>query len=368
MKYLKVLVLLTPIIILVIIQACKNNNVVQPPNVNNQTENSPVLLNPPNNLTTQELQPLLDWQDYNSATSYRVQISLDANFAGTMLVDTSGIIASQFAFQNPNITTGIYYYWRVIAAVPSGSSAWSSSWRFRIILVPPPPPNLLLPPDASVNQPPLPLFDWGDSPTAQYYRLQVSSSSNFQPLLLDTTSIQASQLQCPLFVLNTNSQYYWRVNASNSNGISTSDWSSVFSFTTISGPEPSSISGTITFVDSNFTQPSQDKYFVGAYTQWPPTLYPPVASALLQPHFNGNNYTADYTLHHLPDGPYIITVYYLSSPNFTFNPILGIYGCDTVHLDYSNCPNNPAQVQIINAGGEENKNILSWANTAKRIF
>src|SRR5437899_11575354 len=101
MKYLKALLILTPIISFVIIQACKNN-IVQPPNVNNQTENSPVLLSPPNNITTQQMQPVLDWQDFNSASSYRVQISLDANFAGTMLVDTN-LTISQFIIHTPNL-------------------------------------------------------------------------------------------------------------------------------------------------------------------------------------------------------------------------------------------------------------------------
>ena len=48
--------------------------------------------------------------------------------------------------------------------------------------------------------------------------------------------------------------------------------------------------------------------------------------------------------------------------------ILGIYGCDTVHVEYSNCPFNPEAVNVINGWGSENINFITWADTTKRIF
>src|SRR5205085_6790853 len=172
---------------------------------------------------------------------------------------------TQVSIPSGILNVSSYNYWRVIASVPGGESSWSVVWRFNIIFNPPPAPVLLSPADNSTGQPFLTFFDWNDVNTAQYYRIQISRFSNFSTILLDSNRIAVSQFQCPPFTLTTNTQYYWRVNAANSNGFSTSDWSSAWNFTTLDAPEPNSISGVITFADSNFIQlPSY--YIVSAYT------------------------------------------------------------------------------------------------------
>ena len=366
MKLLKSIQYSALLLFIFLLFGCKDSNTVQPPVNNNGNPNSPALLSPPNEATIRDLQPILEWQSFNGAVTYHIQVSLDANFNGTMLMDSTGITATHVTLTTGLGSTGSYYYWRVIANITGGTSPWSPTFRFRTIENPPSAPNLLAPLNGSVNQSFLPFFDWDEPATAQIYRLQVSVNQNFQTHLIDT-SVSTSQIQCPYFVLNTGALYYWRVNASNSGGLSTSGWSASYSFTTVSGPSPSTISGQVTFTDSSFVQPMLHRYFIGAYNSWPPADNSLSYSRELNIQLSGGTYSSTYQLSRVSDGPYVLAVYYIPNLNQQNIPILGIYGCDTVHIQYSNCANNPTQVIMANGNGLESRNILSWADTTSRV-
>jgi hypothetical protein len=347
-----------------VLQSCKDNAVVETPPATNQNPEVPQLISPVNEGTINFFTPTIDWHDFQGAVNYRIQISLDANFSGTMIMDSSGITASQLHIATGLFTTNSYYYWRVKASLSSGATPWSGVWRFRIILNPPPAPNLISPLNGAINQPYTPLMDWNESSTAEFYRIQIATNPGFATLVIDSSRIPVTQYQVPEFALTVNTQYFWRVNASNSGGASTSPWSAPWSFTVMNGPQPNSISGTITFVDTNFSH-SPDGYKVGAFNGWPP-FSPFSEDSLIITHI-GNLYTANYKITRLPSGDYNVAVY----PNLFSNPeirVLGIYGCDTVHVEFSNCPQSPSTVSIINGWGVEGINFLSWADTTKRIF
>jgi hypothetical protein len=351
------------------ISGCKDDAVTENNNNNNnQDPTAPQLLEPLNNSTTVSLNPVLKWAAFPNASGYRVQLSLDANFIGTMFEDSS-LSATEITISSSLPSTNVYYYWRVIAQLQGGGfSEWSAVWRFTVVLSPPQPPNLILPPNNSVDQHFLPLFDWDDPATAETYRVQVSQNQNFTPVLFDTSGIQLSQLQCPPLYLNTNTQYYWRVKAANSGGLSVSDWSSVFTFTTISGPEPNSISGTITFVDTNFLiLPSH--YTAGAFqtSNWPPSIPSPYRFDSLTIQQSGNTYIANYKIRHLPDGNYYITTSPRRGTEFV-GSILGVLGCDTNRTIYSSCAYTPQKVTISGSVGVVNINFLSWADSTQVIF
>ncbi len=350
----------------IIFESCKNNPVVQQQQQNNQNPTSPTLVSPQNETTTRELQPTLVWQSFSSAVSYQVQMSLDANIGGTIIFDTSGIANTQMQVAPHKLNTAIYYYWRVRAFLSSNTfSNWSSVWRFNIVLNAPNPPNLISPPDGAINVPFLPTFQWSHVDSADFYRVQVSRNVNFSTILFDTNRVVSNQFQIPVFYINTGTQYFWRANASNSNGVSTSPWSTVFHFTTVNGPQPNSINGRITFVDSIFALPPVI-YTVTAFTSWPPGGSTGQTDSLIIIKA-GNNYVADYTIPRLYNGNYYVSV--IATGSQTPVPlVMGIYGCDTVHLPYSGCPNNPSTVLVQNNEGTTNINFLSWADTTKRIF
>ncbi len=361
-----VLSVILAVSLFVYLQSCKNDETpVIPPEINNEAV-IPVLLLPANNSTSQNLAPVLDWEDYLNAQSYRLQISLDANFAGTMIFDSSGINVSQFASPQGMLTTNNFYYWRVKAAGSFGTTDWSKIFRFNIILTAPDAPTLNTPANGSTNVSYTPFMDWNPSSGADFYRIQISTATNFSSLDVDSGRIINTEMNIPQFILNSGTTYFWRVNASNSNGASTSQWSTVFNFQTVSGPTPNSISGTVTFVDSNFVTPGGSAYYLALYTSWPP-VGGPFATDTLDILFINGTYKATYRIKRLNNGTYYpVTI----TPSGLFNtpPILGIYGCDTVHLQYSNCPNNPTNVTISNNFGHQNIDFLSWADTTKRIF
>lgn len=356
--------LLLAVLTTFMLQSCKDDSVVETTNPENQGPSVPNLTEPGNGITIGIFNPMLNWEDFPGAVSYRIQVSLDANFTGTILMDSSGISQSQIRIPTGILTTNSYNYWRVNATTVSGTTPWSNAWRFNVILSPPGAPNLLSPPDGALNQPFTPTLDWNDVPTAQNYRVQVSYTPVFDYIVFDSSMVPSSQVSVPEYVLSVNSQYFWRVNASNSGGISTGPWSTAWNFTTMDGPEPNTIKGTITFVDTNFL-PFPNYYKVAAFSGWPPVV--PVLEDSLEITHSGNNYTASYRIGRLDDGSYYLTVYPVTSTSLEFK-ILGIYGCDTVHTNYSNCPFNPSPVNIINGWGSENINFLSWADTTQRIF
>ncbi|RPI18032.1 MAG: hypothetical protein EHM58_06830 [Ignavibacteriae bacterium] len=348
------------------IQSCKNDEtVVTPPPI--EPENPvPVLVSPHNESSSQILTPLLDWEDFSNAQSYRIQISLDANFEGIMILDSSGITASQLQIQQGRLSTNSFNYWRVNATGNSiGTTNWSKVWRFNVILEAPDPPVLISPPDGTTNLGYTPELDWSDVPGAQIYRVQVSPYQNFSAVILDSGNLTQTQITVPVFILNSNLTYYWRANAANSNGISTSQWTAPWSFTTISGPPPNTISGTIFFVDTNFIQGIVG-YQLGIYTTWPP-VGPPAISDTFSVIYTPAGYKANYRITHLLNGNYYVTVV-TTSGLFQTPPVLGIYGCDTVHLQYSPCPANPTTVNIVNNIGKSGINFLSWADTLMRIY
>lgn len=355
-------------ILIITISACKDDAVVQEfNNNNNQDPTAPALTEPANNSVVPISGPLLKWIEFPNTVSYRVQLSFDANFIGTMFLD-SNTNATELKVRDGILTTGVNYYWRVISMQNGNNSNWSVVWRFSIILSPPAAPILLSPSNGSVNQSFTPTFDWDDPSTAQTYRLQISETSAFSTILYDSSRITVSQLLCPPMILNTGTQYYWRINASNSNGLSTGDWSVPFNFNTVSGPEPNSISGTITFVDNNFIH-SPYFYAASAYTtlSWPPTAFNPSAYDSLSVQQSGNIYTASYKIRHIPNGTYYIANGIINRTISSVD-IYGTYGCDTSRVKFSNCAYTPVQVTISDNNGVTGINFLSWADSSKIIF
>jgi hypothetical protein len=136
----------------------------------------------------------------------------------------------------------------------------------------------------------------------------------------------------------------------------------------VSGPDAKSISGTITFADTNFAT-SGGYYDISAFPSsgWPPMAGPTQNDSLVITKV-GNQYKANYKLTNLPDGNYVLTSAWIILP-YTANSTvgLGMYGCDTSHS--AGCIfGTPGTVTISNSVGVENINFLSWADTLNRIY
>ncbi len=98
----------------------------------------------------------------------------------------------------------------------------------------PPTPILASPINGATSVSTSPTLSWNTSSGATSYRLQVSSDINFTSGVFDQSGITTTYKQVGPFLNSTT--YYWRVNATNSNG--TSYWCCPWSFTTQNAPPP----------------------------------------------------------------------------------------------------------------------------------
>jgi photosystem II stability/assembly factor-like uncharacterized protein len=191
---------------------------------------SPVLSSPANGAAGQSLSLMLQWNSSSGANSYRLQFGTDSSFATTM-VDDSTLEGN--AFEVHALTISTTYYWRVNAKNVGGTSAYSATWNFMTKYVAPPAtPTLATPENGAVNQPTTIVLHWNAVDTVEHYQVQLSNDSLFENLLVNDslltgTSRTVQQLQ-------TLTMYYWRVRAKNVGG--TSDYSSLWNFTTVTAP------------------------------------------------------------------------------------------------------------------------------------
>ncbi|MFA6467654.1 MAG: ice-binding family protein [Bacteroidota bacterium] len=190
---------------------------------------TPVLVSPIDGAINQSIIQTFTWNTVQSASSYRLQVSLDPGFVVTVfndstLTNTSTVVSG--------LTVGSTYYWRVNSKISGGTSAYSNVWNFSTIAVPAAP--VLVTPNASaINISTSPTFSWTASPGASSYTLQVSTSSSFVNTVYNNATITGTSQQVTGLVGGTG--YFWRVSAKNAAGTSTY---SSRSFTTISAGTP----------------------------------------------------------------------------------------------------------------------------------
>ncbi|MBI1806904.1 MAG: choice-of-anchor D domain-containing protein, partial [Ignavibacteria bacterium] len=91
---------------------------------------SPLQVSPANGATGVSTNPTLSWSQVATATSYRLQVSMDSSFA-TTIFDDSTITATSATISS--LANSVTYYWRVSASSVNGISAYSSVSRFTTV-------------------------------------------------------------------------------------------------------------------------------------------------------------------------------------------------------------------------------------------
>jgi hypothetical protein len=141
---------------------------------------------------------------------------------------------------------------------------------------------------------------------------------------------------------------------------------------TSSGPENNTISGTVYFADTSIGSSAAGYYDIAAFSSWPPTGAPS-ANDSLELVKVGGKYQATYTIKGLGVGvdsaKYVVAIGWRRVTGGA-SPVMGIYGCDTAHYTppTSTCPYNPTKIIIRGNAGVTGQNVISWADTTKRIF
>ncbi|MGB6873288.1 MAG: fibronectin type III domain-containing protein [Dehalococcoidia bacterium] len=176
----------------------------------------------------------LTWQD-NSSDEAGFKIERKTGSGSYSQIATVG--ASVTSYSNTGLTASTTYYYRVRAYSVAGNSDYSNEASATTLPPPPAAPVLKSPANRSTVPSLTPRLEWNASTGATDYGLQVAITSSFTSLVVDETGITDLFYDVSEGTLNWNTIYYWRVNAKNSLG-STSTWSRYRYFRTAVGPPP----------------------------------------------------------------------------------------------------------------------------------
>jgi hypothetical protein len=193
---------------------------------------SPSLVSPANGVSGISTTPTFIWNVTPGAVNYHLQVASDANFQ-SLAIDEYGITGTQYVTPSGFLSGQQIYYWRVQASNTGGFGPYSSIWNFTTMIAPPAAPILTSPPNNSTGISRNPVLTWNPVPNANSYRVQVSTSPLFTPLIVNAVTGSATQYTVST-TLQYNTQYYWRVQATNAGG--TGNWSNVWNFTTLINP------------------------------------------------------------------------------------------------------------------------------------
>ena len=169
--------------------------------------------------------PLIDFTDVEDVISYGLIVATDQYFTD-IIISVEGLTESQYQVPagSPLLPLTMYY-WKANATDGNATSPWSQRWSFATggDL---PAPYLLVPVNGASGIPSTVPFDWTDVFGSAEYQIQVAIDPLFSNLIVDLT-VTPSNLT---FGLDMNSEYYWRVRATNP--FSISPWSEEWQFTT----------------------------------------------------------------------------------------------------------------------------------------
>jgi titin len=183
----------------------------------------------------------LTWQDNSSdETGFKIERKTGSGSYSQIATVGAGVTS----YSNTLLSAGTTYYYRVRAYNAVGNSDYSNEASATTLPPPPAAPVLKSPASASTVPGLTPRLEWNASSGAVSYGVQVSTSSSFANLVVDETGITDLYYDIAPGILNWNTTYYWRVNARNSFG-STSSWSSSWYFKTAVGPPPNAPSNLV---------------------------------------------------------------------------------------------------------------------------
>lgn len=183
---------------------------------------SPTLAAPANNATEIALSPTLSWNAVSNAVSYTLQVSTSNSFS-SFVYNQSGLTNTSQLISGLNIATT--YYWHVNSTNIYGTSSWATAFTFKTV-TPPQAPTLSTPTNNATEVALSPTLTWNAVSNTVSYILQVSANNSFSSFVYNQSGLTNTNQQ--ITGLNSGSEYYWRVNATNIYG--TSGWSSIWTF------------------------------------------------------------------------------------------------------------------------------------------
>ncbi|MCD4772836.1 MAG: T9SS type A sorting domain-containing protein [Bacteroidales bacterium] len=166
----------------------------------------------------------LEWDKISGILDYIIQIDTDPAFSDPIerISLTNKIMTEELIFGN-------MYYWRVNANHINDVSEWSEVWTFETI-------NTVLldsPENGAINVERLPNLEWEEILGASKFQVQYNDSPDFTEPISDVITPDSLPEFQIIYILEKEVEYFWRVRAMDGLIADTTDWSEVWSFTTI---------------------------------------------------------------------------------------------------------------------------------------
>ncbi len=171
----------------------------------------PVLSTPSNGQTGVSVFPKLIWFS-DHATSYKLYVNdNDGNWGSALYAENQGSDTSKiFSISDKNfpLANASKYYWKVAALDSSGNEYTSDTYHFTTITAAM--PTLLLPANGVELGGASTMFSWYTLVSGIQFELQISTSSDFNSFVIDTTTANTFvSVDNTNFALGTT--YFWRV-------------------------------------------------------------------------------------------------------------------------------------------------------------
>lgn len=192
-----------------------------------------LLLSPANNATKVPVYPTLSWRSIPGADQYQVSIASNPQFTGSINQTTNATSLIPINQLQPHTQ----YHWRVRTKFGQTDGPWSVARTFTTYGPPDEAPILVAPGNLASQIGRMPTMIWRSLPDAEFYQIQLSTSSNFSTIVYQEVGITDTTSTVD-FELNPIAQYYWRVRGGNDLGLTDSPtagfgpWSTTRSFIT----------------------------------------------------------------------------------------------------------------------------------------
>ena len=260
-----------------------------------QMTESPNLISPTNGSTGISYTSVdLEWSSIPEATSYQYQYSQDDSFNTGVFNGTIAFLTETIGNLDQNTT----YYWRVKGQNSSGYSPWSEIWNFTTETESLDTPVLVSPANNAINQETDITLVWNTVADATNYKCEYSTDNTF----VSSTSVFTASTETSLTELDNNTQYFWRVQATD--GSQFSEWSEVWNFTT----EPETSVNLIT--DRNieiFPNPGNDRLYINSDINIKRvSVYNIIGTKIFEENIIKDNYILN--TYNYPEGVYIINL------------------------------------------------------------
>ncbi|GAB1373012.1 hypothetical protein MASR1M45_30760 [Candidatus Kapaibacterium sp.] len=184
-------------------------------------EQTIVLIEPANNASNVKKSSKFLWNKLFTANKYQLQVSKISDFSSLY-----ASLITQDTTYNVAIYNSTKYFWKIRGIYGNDTTSWSSVNNFTTkdsLVI----PNLTNPSNGSeISEIPF-NFEWVNVNYASNYRIQISTTSNFNSVIYDNWQV-SNQLSSSTPQLNFNTIYYWRVLAADF--ADTTNWSAIYNF------------------------------------------------------------------------------------------------------------------------------------------